>query len=289
MKILITGKNSYIGNSFLEWVMKHEPQFEVDKISLRNIDLNQISFKGYDVIYHVAGIAHITSNKKLIPKYFSVNRDLAIAVAKKAKEAGVKQFIFTSSMAIYGDDLPIGFVTPINIDQPKPTNAYGESKLEADLAIQDLNNNFFKTLILRIPMVYGKNAKGNFLKLYSIAKKFPLYPKIKNIRSVLNINNLSEFVRLSIIANISGVYYPQDNQYFSTNDFITKVRQRSNKSTHTLLLFNPVVILLSFFLKLINKIYGNKFYELKYSTYKNIIYQVESLDDFINSSFKTNK
>jgi UDP-glucose 4-epimerase len=107
MRILITGKNSYIGNSVKAWLNEKEPFFFVDEVSLRNVDLKTVSFKNYDVIFHVAGIAHIFSNKKLLTEYFKVNRDVAIEVAKKAKQEGVKQFIFTSSMAIYGDDRPI--------------------------------------------------------------------------------------------------------------------------------------------------------------------------------------
>ena len=115
MKILITGKNSYIGNSVKSWLNEKEPSFIVDEISLRNIDLKTISFNDYDVIFHVAGIAHISSNKKLIPDYFRVNRDLAIELANKAKKDFVKLFIFTSSMAIYGNDKPIGDLFPIDI------------------------------------------------------------------------------------------------------------------------------------------------------------------------------
>ena len=85
MRILITGKNSYIGNSFFEWVKENDPSFEIEQISLRNVNLKDFTFKNYDVILHVSGVAHITSNKKLIPEYFRVNRDLAIEVAKKAK------------------------------------------------------------------------------------------------------------------------------------------------------------------------------------------------------------
>ena len=163
MKILITGKSSYIGNSVKSWLNKTEPHFLVHEISLRNIELSSISFKSYEVIIHVAGIAHISTNKKFIPEYFKINRDLAIEVAIKAKEEGVKQFIFISSIAIYGDDMPIGNFKPIDTNKPTPTNAYGQSKLEAHLEIQKLQNNLFNASILRIPMVYGKSAKGIFL------------------------------------------------------------------------------------------------------------------------------
>jgi UDP-glucose 4-epimerase len=279
MRILVTGKNSYIGTSFNNWVKEHEPTFEIDQVSLRNINLSEISFQGYDVIFHVAGIAHITSSKKLIPEYFRINRDLAIEVAKKAKEEGVKQFIFTSTMAIYGDDLPIGVIKPINVDQPNPINAYGQSKLEADLTIQKLNNEEFRTVVLRIPMVYGKNSKGNFAKLYNFSKRFFIYPVIENQRSVLNVNNLSRLVSYFIKNNLSGIYFPQDDQYLETLKLIKIIR--ANKVTVKIKLVNNIVKFFSKKLFFLNKIFGNKFYNQFHSKIKYYNYQVENIYDFI--------
>jgi UDP-glucose 4-epimerase len=282
MRILITGKNSYIGNSVKAWLNDKEPSFLVDDMSLRNVDLKTALFKNFDVIFHVAGIAHISSNKKLLTEYFKINRDLAIEVAKKAKQEGVKQFIFTSSMAIYGDDRPIGDFTPIDINQPKPTSPYGQSKLEADLTIQKLHDTGFKVSILRIPMVYGVNSKGNFPKLEKIAKKLPIFPKIENRRSVINILSLAELIRLIIIYNQSGVFYPQDIYHFSTSKFIKDFRIKICKKTTFIPFMSFPLRLLSSILKPINKIYGNKFYESKYSIYKGLDYQVENISSYIN-------
>ena len=282
MRILITGKNSYIGNSVKAWLNDKEPSFIVDEISLRNLDLLSVSFKDYDVIIHVAGIAHISSNKKLIPEYFRVNRDLAIEVANKAKEEGVKQFIFTSSMAIYGDDRPIGEFRPIDVDNPKPTNPYGQSKLEADLVIQKLHDDRFKVSILRIPMVYGKSAKGNFLKLVNISRRISIFPKIRNIRSFLHINNLSELIRLIILNSHTGVLYPQDQEYFDTTKFINSYRMSINKTTRFVPFLSFILILSGSFINTINKIYGNKYYEKIHSKIENLNYQLFSIEDVIN-------
>jgi UDP-glucose 4-epimerase len=281
MRILITGKNSFIGSSVKSWLNDKEPSFIVDEMSLRNVDLNTVSFKYYDVIVHVAGIAHIPSKKKLIPEYFKVNRDLAIEVAKKSKQEGVKQFIFLSSMAIYGDDKAIGNFTPIDIKKPKPTNSYGKSKLEADLSVQKLQTNNFSVSILRIPMVYGKTAKGNFLKLVDISKKLSIFPRIKNIRSVLHINNLSELIRLIIVNKLHGVFYPQDHIHFNTSYFLFSIRKSKGKKTYLISLISIPLILLSLIIKSLNKIYGNKFYESSLSIIKNIDYQIYSIEDVI--------
>jgi nucleoside-diphosphate-sugar epimerase len=281
MRILITGKHSYIGSSVKAWLNEKEGTFVVDEISMRNINLNTLSFKKYDVIFHVAGIAHISSNKKMIPEYFIINRDLAIEVAKKAKEEGVKQFIFTSTMAIYGDDRPIGDFKPIDVQQPSPTNAYGQSKFAADEAIQKLQDQNFKVSILRIPMVYGVNSKGNFPRLEKLARKVSIFPKLENIRSVINVLSLSELIRLLIIKNKDGVFYPQDKEYFSTSTFINAYRNKIHKNT----LFIPFLSIILKFLALlimpINKIYGNKFYDAKLSTIEGLNYQIESWSTYI--------
>jgi nucleoside-diphosphate-sugar epimerase len=281
MKILITGKNSYIGNSVKAWLNDKEPSFIVEEISLRNVELNKVSFKEYDVIFHVAGIAHISSSKKLIPEYFRVNRDLAIEVANKAKKEGVKQFIFTSSMAIYGDDRPIGDFTPIDVNNAKPTNPYGQSKLEADLAIQKLQDKNFDVSILRIPMIYGKSAKGNFLKLVNISKNLPIFPLLVNKRSILHVKNLTELVRLILVDNLKGVLFPQDEKYFDTTKFISSYRLSIGKKTIFIPFLSIFLIIFSSFIKTINKIYGNKFYESSLSIIKNINYQIYSIDDVI--------
>jgi len=284
MKILITGKNSYVGNSVKSFLNEKESLFTIHEISLRNIELSSISFKSYDVIFHVAGIAHISTNKKFIPEYFKINRDLAIDVAKKAKEEGVKQFIFTSSIAIYGDDLPIGNFKPINTNKATPTSAYGQSKLDADLEIQTLQDYSFKVCILRIPMVYGKSEKGNFKNLVNLSKKLSFFPKINNNRSVLHVKNLSELVRLVIINNLHGVFYPQDSQYFKTNQFIVKFRDFNSQKTFFIPFLSLLFRSLGFFIKSLNKLYGNKFYEQSLSKVKNINYQIYTIDDFIKES-----
>jgi nucleoside-diphosphate-sugar epimerase len=252
---IITGKHSYIGTSVKEWINNFHPDFKVETISLRNVDINTLDFSSYDVLIHVAGIAHISSNKKLIPEYFKINRDLAIDVAKKAKQEGVKQFIFTSTMAIYGNDLKIGDIRPVDVYTPKPTNAYGQSKLEADLTIQTLNEDRFKVVVLRIPMVYGEHAKGNFKKLEKLARRFPVFPKVKNLRSVIHINTLSEFIRECIRKNLNGIYYPQDDIYFDTTKFIKKFRSQNNLRTLFIPFTTKILFGLSFLIHPLNKIY----------------------------------
>ncbi len=93
-KILITGANSYIGTSVENWLAKESDKYKVDTVDMRDDSWKNESFSGFDVVFHVAGIAHIKETKENRSLYYKVNRDLAYETAKKAKAEGVKQFIF---------------------------------------------------------------------------------------------------------------------------------------------------------------------------------------------------
>jgi nucleoside-diphosphate-sugar epimerase len=179
MRILITGKNSYIGNSVKEWLNQKEPSFMFDEMSLRNVELRTVSFKNFNNTFHIAGIAHLSSNKLLLTEYLRVNRDSAIEVAKKAKKEVLNHLFFASSMAIYGDDHTICDFSPININHANPFNPYGQSKLEVELVIQKLKDTWFKVSILKIYMVYGINYKGKFPKLEKMLKCHLFFKKTR--------------------------------------------------------------------------------------------------------------
>ncbi len=260
-KILITGKNSYIGTHVKNWLKKDKKQYEVTELDVKTEEWLQEDFSKYDTILHVAGIAHVSTNKKLEDLYYKVNRDLAIQVAQKAKNENVKQFIFMSSMIIYGDDENIGKIKIINKDTiPQPKNFYGNSKLQAEDGIKQLNDGNFRTVIIRTPMVYGPNCKGNFQKLKRIAKLSPIFPDIENERSMIYIDNLCEFIKQVIDNEKSGIFYPQNKEYVSTKQIIQVMSDSMNKKTHFIKLFNPILKLMAKKVNLINKVFGTKIY-----------------------------
>ncbi len=215
-KILITGANSYIGTSFEKWISQWPEQYKIDTIDLINNKWREKSFVGYDVIYHVAGIAHIKQTEENKDLYYKVNRDLAVEVAKKAKKDGVKHFIFLSSMSVYGIDR--GVITKDT--RPSPKCHYGTSKYEAEKQMLDLVDDNYKLSILRPPMVYGKGCKGNFVRLDQLTDKITIFPNVKNKRSMIHIDNLSEFVKLLIDKEISGILCPQNSEYVCTSEMI---------------------------------------------------------------------
>ena len=261
--ILVFGKDSYIGTNFEKWLNKSkEGNYNISSISSKDDEWRKEDFSKYDVIFCLAGIAHVSANKKLEDLYYKVNRDLPIEVAKKAKAEGVKQFIFMSSMIIYGADGKIGQFKIIKEDTSKvPIDFYGRSKLEADEAIQKLSDENFKTIIISAPMVYGPNCKGNFPKLKKIAKILPIFPDIENNRSMIYIDNLVECIKQNIDNENSGVIYPQNKEYVSTKSIIEAMAKAMNKKMHFVKIFNPILKLLSKKINYINKIFGNKVYD----------------------------
>lgn len=260
-KILIFGKGSYIGTKFQEYLKNHG-KYEIDVIDSIDEKWKKKDFSQYDVIYHVAGIAHVSSDPNMEDLYYKINRDLAIEVATKAKKEKVKQFIFMSSMIIYGADGRIGQKKIIdNKSEKNPIDFYGKSKLEADEQIKKLEDETFKAVIIRTPMVYGPGCKGNFPKLKKIAKILPIFPDIDNERSMIYIDNLCEFLKQIIDKELNGIFYPQNKEYVSTKNIIKQMATSMNKKIFFVKIFNPLLKLLSKKINYINKIFGNKVYD----------------------------
>ena len=162
-KILITGANSYIGTSFETYLKQFADEYTVDTVDMIDGTWREKSFAEYDTVFHVAGIAHSDNGKISEEKeklYYAVNTDLTVETAKKAKADGVKQFIFMSSAIVYGESAPIGKDKLITKDTPvSPANCYGDSKVQAENGILPLNDDSFKVVVLRPPMIYGKGKQ----------------------------------------------------------------------------------------------------------------------------------
>ncbi len=225
-KILITGQGSYIGTSFERYIKENHPDdYIVDTVDMIGGGWREKSFVGYDVVFHVAGIAHQKETRNNAHLYYEVNKELAIETAKKAKSDGVKQLIFLSSMSVYGMDT--GVITKET--KPNPKSHYGKSKWQAEQEIASFAEENFKVCILRPPMVYGKGCKGNFQTIVKIVKKSPVFPNVKNKRSALYIDNLSVFVKMCVERELSGTHFPQNREYVCTMDMANSIAFAINK------------------------------------------------------------
>ena len=218
------------------------------------------SFTGYDAVFHVAGIAHVSADPSKKDLYYKINRDLAVETAQKAKIDGVKQFIFMSSMIIYGADEPVGKEKVITKDtQPAPSDFYGDSKLQADLAIQQLDGKNFAVSIMRPPVIYGPGCKGNFPKLLKLAKYALIFPNIDNRRSMVYIDNFCECTKQVIDRGENGIFFPQNKEYVSSKNIIIETRKLAGHGT---LIIPCPKFMLTLFAKnpTFNKAFGSKIY-----------------------------
>lgn len=276
--ILITGANSYIGTSFEKWLEQSEGDYRVDTLDMIDPKWRQYDFSSYDAIFHVAAIVH-KNEKNMDPTlYDKVNRDLPIELAALAKAAGVKQFVFLSSMSVYGNKEEV--ITKET--QENPSTYYGKSKLAAEKGLMQLESADFKVLMLRPPMVYGPKATGNYTRLSKLSRITPIFPNIANQRSMIYIDNLLEFVRKAIDTNLSGLHFPQNKEYVTTSQLVKTIRDVNGKKTLLTAIFNPIIKLLSN-VSQFNKLFGNLVYAKELST-EGFDYQVADFYESVRKS-----
>ena len=279
-KVLITGQGSYIGTAVERWLLKDKDHYQVDTLDMQDETWRDTDFSQYDVVYHVAGIAHadvgnVTEEQKQL--YYKVNTDLTIEVVERARQAKVKQFIFMSSMIVYSG-CKENFIT--SETEPCPLNFYGDSKWRADQKIQEMDAENFKVVVLRPPMIYGKGSKGNYPQLAKLASKLPVFPIVKNQRSMLHIDNLCQFVKLMIDNEEHGVFFPQNGEYSNTSDMVQMIAEVKG---HRIIMIPFVGIFIKLLEKVPGKIggltikaFGNSSYDMSMSEYKEN-YRVNSL------------
>ena len=298
-KVLITGAGSYIGETFRAYAAKYYPALHIEAVDMLDGSWKKADFSSYDIVYHVAGIAHAdvgNVDEATKEKYYKVNADLAIEVARKCKAEGVQEFIFMSSMIVYGDSAPYGKKKVVDEHTvPHPANFYGDSKLQADVAVRDLADDKFKVVVLRPPMIYGKGSKGNYPTLAKLAKKLPVFPKIENERSMLHIDNLCEFLcQIMLVKEKTSeegveeneiVLIPQNAEWTNTSEMVREIATVVGKRVRIVGILNPAVWLGSKVPGkiggLVNKAFGNSAYEQSISVYEGIDYQKVDLKESI--------
>lgn len=291
-KVLITGANSYIGVSFENYVKEHySSELSVDTVDMIDGSWRNKNFSSYDIVYHVAGLAHADVGKvsdEVKAKYYAINTDLAIETANKAKKDGVKQFVFMSSAIVYGDSAPYGQIKRITAEtEPSPSNFYGDSKWQADKGIRELADDGFVVTVLRPPMIYGKNSKGNYPSLAKMAKKLPVFPYVQNERSMLYIENLCEFLCQIMIRGEGGIFWPQNAEYTNTSEMVKMIADAANHKIFVSKGWNWVVGLARIIpgkpRRLANKAFGNLSYDHSMSIY-DFDYQIKKIKESIKET-----
>lgn len=278
-KILITGAGSYIGTSFENYLKNFGNEYSVDTVDMIDGSWREKSFSGYDAVFHVAAIVHKKETKESVSKYYAVNCDLASEVAEKAKSEGVRQFVFLSSMSVYG--IVTGRITADT--EPKPKSNYGKSKLKAELKISELNDDSFKVCVLRPPMIYGKGCRGNYQTLRKLAIKLKVFPYVKNERSMLFIDNLCEFVRLMIDNVERGSFFPQNAEYVNTSAMVKEIAEANGKKIRLMRGTAWAVKLFSLISTKAKKAFGTLTYDKDMSVYKQSYNTVSSSDSVLRT------
>lgn len=260
-RILITGANSFVGKNFI----KYSKNKIVDEISLFENQPEQIDFNNYNVVLHLVAIVH-QSKKISLKEYLRVNRDLCVRTAKAAKNAGVKQFIYLSTVKVYGEykkDLGIWN----EFSECNPDDPYGISKYQAELELKKLEDKDFTVSIIRTPLVYGENVRANMLSIIKLVEKFPILPlgAINNSRSFTSVENLVAFIDQIIEKKISGIFIAKDDKPLSTTKLVEIIAENLDKKI-ILVKIPQFIIKFGLFIypKIFDRLYGS--FELENST-----------------------
>lgn len=286
-RVLITGKKGYIGRHIQRWLQNRADSYDVTMINVRTEEWKQTSFQGVDVIVHAAGIVHQPgiSDWEI---YRKTNIDLTAALARKAKQEGVRLFIFLSTMAVFGRGKRL-FVNIIDEEtEISPVDLYGKSKYLAEQELLKIQSYDFKVVIVRPPNVYGKGCKGGYISGFrSVVSKLPAIPyAYPNVRqSTIYIDNLCELIRLIIESEASGFFMPQDRIAVSAVELMEAISKATGRKKPKSRLLGTGIYLLAF-LPIVKKAYGGVAYAEVMSAYFESQYVIVPFEEGIRRTLE---
>ncbi|MDK9693369.1 MAG: NAD-dependent epimerase/dehydratase family protein [Sulfurimonas sp.] len=226
-KLLLTGSNGFIGGYFIS---KYHNMYDIKTFSFLHNDIDSLDCSGIDVVAHLSALVHQMSGASEA-EYERVNVTQTLKLAKKAKEAGAGQFVFMSSVKVYGEETTHKY-SENSICNPK--DEYGKSKLRAEIELQKLEDENFKVTIIRTPIVYGYGVKANIKLLIKLVGKLPVLPfgKIENKRSMVYVGNLSHLVDEVIVQEKNGIFLASDDKPLSTSNLIELIAKNLDKKVY---------------------------------------------------------
>lgn len=271
MKVLVTGASGFVGQHLVK-------ELQLQNIRVMSVGRNkstsqaddfyvvkdfsdasawQAPLAGCDVVIHLAARVHVMKEKSPNPldEFRQVNVNGTLTLAKQAEKAGIKRFIYVSSVKVNGEFTRdnIGFG---ETDTPSPEDAYGVSKLEAEDGLISLaNETNMEVVIIRPPLVYGSGVKANFFSLIKLVKRGVPLPlgAINNKRSFLYVENLVSLIFCCIRhpAAANQIFLVSDGCDLATPELIQRIASALDVKTRLIPIPQSII-------ELIAKLMGKK-------------------------------
>lgn len=224
--VLVTGATGFLGQALCPLLTAHGvPVRPAGRSETGDIgpdtDWRRL-LDGVDTVIHLAARAHVMRDRAADPlaAFQRVNTAATAALARAATDAGVKRFIFVSTVKVLGETSDHALTAG---DPAVPQDPYAVSKWQAEQALEK-HAGAFDLVILRPPLVYGPGVRGNFLTLLrAIDRGWPLpLGGIDNRRSLIHLGNLADAIRAALTV-APGVYLPSDREDLSTPELIRRL------------------------------------------------------------------
>ena len=245
-KVLITGASGFIGS----YLKEHLSGYEVSTLSLRDPNWKDQPIDA-DVVIHCAGLAH---SKKSLPKerYMEINCHLTRELLEHSSKNKVSHFIYLSSMLVYGEG-DLGAIGPDS--KTNPMSVYAASKLCGENLLDSISN--FRVSIIRLPLVFSENPKGNLRAIKRFAALSPIFVKYNNKKSIIILNEIPDLIK-KIIENKGRIVVTPQSKVISTTDIYLYYRKLLNKPS-VLIPLKSIINTLKLF-KIVKKIFGDQYY-----------------------------
>ncbi|MCF6173667.1 MAG: NAD-dependent epimerase/dehydratase family protein [Campylobacteraceae bacterium] len=227
MKLLLTGARGFVGHYFTSHYLK---KYDIQTFSFLQDSFESLHVKGVDVVVHLSALVHQMGGASY-EKYEKINVTQTLDLAKKAKVSGVRQFVFMSSVKVYGEESDVCYTESTLCS---PQDEYGKSKLKAERELQKLEDDDFIVSIIRTPIVYGYGVKANIKNLVNLVRKVPVLPfgGIENRRSMIYVGNLCFFMDAIIERQKSGIFLVSDDEPLSTTRLIELIAENLGKKVY---------------------------------------------------------